>query len=201
LALVLGLTGRWQEAVQHYQRALALAPHITQIAFNYITQTLTHEGPNSAKSRVSALLQLQPDSGLLQLALANIFKREGNFPRALNHYRIARDKRAPPHELEPAYALTLDSSGASLEECIDAYRVALSVVQKDNTNLGQLKYRLGVLLLLAGQLAEARALIREAGDAGIAIGNSMKVIRTRGWLLLVKATMSAIRRKIAGRLT
>lgn len=201
LALVLGLTNRWAEATEHYERAIALAPQLAVVAKNFALQTYTHEGSLAARARVSNLLRVQPESGLLQIVLGDIFNRDGNIVRALAHYRKAREMKTPSDEVEPALALALDKSGAPLEECIAAYKTALSLINDRNTNVGHLKYRLAVLLLLTGRFAEARKQLREASEAGITIGNARVPTKERGLRLMLKSSKAALKRLWLGRMT
>lgn len=201
LGIVLSMTDRWPEAKSHYERAMALAPHQLLDARNYLTGVLEHEGIHAAKTETSRLLQLHPGSGLLQMALGDAFRVEGNASRALAHYYEARKKGAPASEVEPQLALMLDSSGASIDKCIEAYGVAIAAMLATSTDRGAIRFRLGVLLLLKGRREDACAQFRAAREAGIRVGKAMKPMEVGGILLVVKVAHAAVKRILYGRLT
>ncbi|MEW6080026.1 MAG: tetratricopeptide repeat protein [Thermodesulfobacteriota bacterium] len=141
LANALKETGRLDEALDHYRRALALKPD-QPLAHNNIGAILGEQGKlDEAVVAFEAALRLQPHQAMTIDNLGLAFIRQGRLADGIEYFRkavVLEPQNALYHvHLAEALAIT-----GRLEEAVDQYRAVLSLRPGD----GMISRRLAALL-------------------------------------------------------
>jgi tetratricopeptide (TPR) repeat protein len=165
LGAMLQSRGRFEEAIGHYRRALAVSPHHAT-ARNALGTALQIAGNlEGAMAEFEAALRARPDYPDAHLNLARLLLTNDRLAEAIPHLReVIR--------LDPRDAAALSDLGAALQlagKPQESMRYLLEAVriQPDHFNA---RYNLGQALAATGKVAEAEAQFREAlrlnpGDA------------------------------------
>lgn len=94
--------GRWEEALERFQKALELDPLHHRALVNLGTLHLERGEVEAALALYQKALKLFPDDPLLHENLAALYKRKGDLSRMVAHMkRATRLKMAPPPSLDP----------------------------------------------------------------------------------------------------
>jgi Tfp pilus assembly protein PilF len=156
--------GQREQASSLYCKALEADPGNENATWNYARLLLTQPEDRVLAGKVlDQATAKHPDSGRLRLMRANLHLMDRAALQALEQYREARQRGAEQSAVETGYAIALQLSGAPIEECIGAYRVATSV----NPQNAALKLNLAQLMFVKGYQAEANAQLREAMKLGL----------------------------------
>jgi tetratricopeptide (TPR) repeat protein len=156
--------GERDQASSLYRKALEADPGNENASWNYASFLLTQpEDRVTAGKVLDQAIAKYPDSGRLRLMRANLHLMNRAALEALEQYRQARRIGAEQSAVETGYAIALQLSGAPIEDCIGAYRVARSVNPKN----AALKLNLAQLMFVKGYEAEANAQLREAMKLGL----------------------------------
>jgi len=165
LGVALQAERRFDEAIAHYQRSIALRPDYAPVYSNMASALRAKGRLQDAVRTYERALQLQPDFPDAHYNLANALLEEGDADGAIEHFRVALRSiggSADVHtNLGNALAAKGDADGAIRE-----FRAALEIdpdAAKPHRNLGD-------LLASAGQPDEAidhlrRATQLDPGDA------------------------------------
>jgi Tfp pilus assembly protein PilF len=164
LANLLWKKGDRGQAANLYRKALEADPGNANITLNYGRFLLEESG---SRQKVRDLLNLgitaHPENRLLLLLRAELSLLDGAALDALEDFRRAREKGANQAEVENGYAVALQMSGASVGECIAAYRVAITL----NPENGALRLNLAQLMFIRGDHTEANRLLHDAMRLGL----------------------------------
>jgi Flp pilus assembly protein TadD len=69
---------------------------------------------------------MNQSSGRLYLLRADLDLMNGNFAHSLRDYKKARELKADQRQVESGYAFALQNNGAPIDDCIAAFRTAIS---------------------------------------------------------------------------
>ncbi|MBI4260685.1 MAG: tetratricopeptide repeat protein [Actinobacteria bacterium] len=163
LANLLWSRGETEEALELYTRALEIDPGNENVTWNFARVLASTGRLGDATGILDSGIGRHPESGRLRLLRAESLLMAGDPKGALESARHARERGADQAKVEAAFAVALQMGGASVGECIAAYRVALSI---DSANAA-LRLNLAQLLFLRGDDAEARWELREAQRLGL----------------------------------
>jgi len=132
LAFALRETGREGEAIEHYEKALAIKPDYVE-ALNSLGLTLVHVGRvKEAIDRYGQALKIKPDYVQAHNNLANVLERTGRHAEAIEHYEQAL--RIQPDFMDAHFnlGLALEQAG-KLSEAIAHYEQAVKL-KPDSVN-------------------------------------------------------------------
>lgn len=150
LGLRLAQTGRVDEGIAHYQRALELNPGFAEAWYNLGNAFLRAGRSEEATIAYKKALEIEPRLAAAYLNLATILLSAGRREEAIAHFRKAL-------ELEPKNTVAHNQLAGALlrtgrfEESIAHYQAAVQLDQTDATALSNL----GNALAEAGRLDEA----------------------------------------------
>jgi tetratricopeptide (TPR) repeat protein len=150
-------SGRAAEAVDHYERALRLAPDLAEIEYNLGGALLQLGRGNEAIPAYLAAIRLHPDYPDAEVNLGQTLVAVGRLPEAIPHFEAALRSRPADADSEAALGLALAHTGR-LPEAIAHYQSALRL----NANLPEAHNNLGSALASSGRLSEAIVQFGEA---------------------------------------
>lgn len=171
LANVMREEGQVKEAEDLYQKALSLEPSRSSIRANY-ADFLSTVKLNIDEAEQQIALGLDQDSKDRRLLLKGIevaFRR-GDLPIAIARARSARENHAGHPDVELYYAFALHIDGASIKECIEAYRLALAL----NSGNPSALLNLSQLLFAIGADSEANQLLNRASAGNLDPGAQLE---------------------------
>lgn len=141
-------TGKVDEAIQHYERALQLAPNF--VGHQSLAGALESAGRlPEAKEHYEEALRLRPDMAALHFSYARLLVKQGETDRARSEYEQAL-ALLPDYRIHYALA-ELDETAGKPESARQHYSEALRL----KPDYAAAHKRLGILLVGAGQGAEA----------------------------------------------
>ena len=155
--------GKRDEAFEYYSKALEADHGNENASWNYARFLLTSDDRVKARKIVDQAIATHPSSSRLRLLSADLYLRQGDASAALNDYGQARAMGANQVEVEAGYSFALHLSGAPVDECIGAYRVAISLNGKN----APLRLNLAQLMFIRGLYAEAKQQLHEAMRLGL----------------------------------
>lgn len=119
--------GRFAEAEQLLDRALAHAPGFEEARFRYVIALLVQEKGQAALPVIEELVRRNPDNAFFRELLASALHETGDYDGAIARYaELLEDGRARPGAWM-SYGRALRAVGRN-EECIAAFRHALDVL-------------------------------------------------------------------------
>lgn len=172
LANIFWETGRKEEAVEYYERALTAGPGDENVTWNYARFLLTEpNGRSTARKILDCAIEKNPESGRLLVLRAQIKLEDGAASEALEDFQKARGKNVEQSDVEVGHAIGLHISGAPIGDCIAAYRVAITLAP----TLGELRLNLAQLLFLKGENVDAHKQLHEAMTLGLSESAQLEV--------------------------
>jgi tetratricopeptide (TPR) repeat protein len=150
LAAALTALGQPQEALPHFDKAIALAPHRPDTYYN-LGVALTRLGRlDDAVARYRQAIERQPDYAQAHVNLGNVLAQRGDRAQAIAAYRSAIAHRP---DYAPAWGNLADTLAADndLPAAVDAYHKALDL-DPDNPRTHN---NLGIVLARRGDLPGA----------------------------------------------
>jgi tetratricopeptide (TPR) repeat protein len=164
LGTTLQESGRVDEAVEAFQRALALEPDYAP-AHNSLGSVLRQQGRHDeAIAQLESALRLQPDFDAARFNLANARADRGDWARAIAEYETLLRRRPDAVDVQSNLGIAL--AGANRPgEAVEHFRAAATLAPQD----AKAHYNLGHALLMRGDSSEAvehlaRALEIDPGD-------------------------------------
>jgi tetratricopeptide (TPR) repeat protein len=157
--------GEWADAVTHLERALALKPALAS-GRNHLGRLYLAQGQfEAAIATFQQLVEQHPEAAEARHNLAVAYARHGNQEQALRQFQTVIRQQPNFH------AARLDLSGLALE--MRRPQVAIEVLQPllippgvgpqrgTEVDRGEVRYRLGLAYMMAGQLPRAIHLLQE----------------------------------------
>lgn len=159
LANLLWEKGDIDTAKTLYDKALEIDPGKENFSWNY-ARFLVNKLNNltSACDVLDRGIANHPKSGRLHLYRAELSLLIGTASEALEGFRRAREWGADQTKTEAGYAFALHVNNGEIDECIDAYRTAISLNPKN----GWLRLNLAQLLFIKGYDSDGKGQLREA---------------------------------------
>jgi tetratricopeptide (TPR) repeat protein len=157
LGLALLQSGKPDEAVAHYQKALEINPNYAE-AHNNIGVVLCQKGQvDEAMVQFQKALEIKPDYAEAHINLGNALFQKGRVDEAVAQFQKALEIN--PNNAEAHYNLgvALIQRG-QVDEAIAEYQKALEI----NPNYVEAHYNLGVVLCQKGRVDEAMAQFQKA---------------------------------------
>lgn len=149
--------GKFEEALDHLQRAVKLRPNDALSRIN-LARVLQSQGrPEEALGHFRAAVAAEPKHLLARMRLGSALVGQNRTDEAMDHYRAALS-------IEPAYAMAHYNLGillaqqGQLDQAIDHYRRAL----RSRPDYAEAHYELATALGQMGQLDEAIGHLRQA---------------------------------------
>jgi tetratricopeptide (TPR) repeat protein len=157
LGNALALQGRFDEAIDQFQRALKIDPNDADAAYN-LGNALAQQGKfEAAGAQLEQALKIKPDHAMAAYDLANVRARQGRLDEAIDQFQRALKSN-------PGLARAHYNSGqiflqeGRLDEAIRSYRLALGI---DPAHI-RAHYYLAVALAAQGNFGGADKEFREA---------------------------------------
>lgn len=147
---------QFQEAVEHYQQQIDVAPS----EFAWYNMSLAYTELNDLSAARSALersISVNPDYANGYAALADLSEKEGEFAEALEYARVASEKRPGEVRMKEKLGFMLLRNGQNEE----AARILQSVVEEKPWDY-QSRYNLGQALQRLGHASEADVQLQRA---------------------------------------
>lgn len=149
--------GRFDKALERYERSLELAPDNpathSSIAACYIQQQL----PESAVEALERSLELAPDSAETNHSLGNAYALMRRWPKAIEAYKKAIALKPGYVEAYNNLGFTFHRAGSD-QQAIDTFRTAIAL----RPEYPQAYFNLGIVYLEANRYEEAAQYLREA---------------------------------------
>jgi len=145
LANALDLGGRGEEAIPHYERALALLPGFAQAENNIGNILLKRREPEKAIPRLQAALAIRKTFPEAHYNLGCCFALEGRFPEAIDQLRLAVTEKPDYPEAHRILGNLLLTTGKA-SESLPHFRKVLELNPKD----AQTRSNLGSALIQSG---------------------------------------------------
>src|ERR1019366_1971820 len=140
LGVALQSDRRVDEAIAHYQRAIALRPDYAPVYSNLGSALRASGRLQDAVDTYQRALTLQPDFPDAQYNLANALLDEGKADQAVEHFQIALRSIPGSVDVDTNLGVALATQG-NLEGAISAFRAALAIdpdAVKAHRNLGDI---------------------------------------------------------------
>jgi tetratricopeptide (TPR) repeat protein len=142
--------GRFEEAIDQFQRALRINPDDADVAYN-LGNALAQKGNfEEAGKQLQHALQINPDNAMAAYDLGNVRARQGRLGEAMDNFELAL--RIDPRLAKAHYNLggLLNKQG-KLAEAVEQYQKALQI----DAGYVRAYYGLGTVLTMQGQLDRA----------------------------------------------
>jgi len=150
LGLALLKSGKVDEAIPHFQKALQIQPDFTEAHYNLGLALLKSGKVDEAIAHFQRALQIKPDSAETHNNLGNALLKQGKVYEAIAHYQKAL-------QIQPDYAEARNNLGntllemGSVDEAIYHFQKALQT----KPDYAEAHYNLGDALLKKGRMDEA----------------------------------------------
>jgi len=148
---------RTEEAIHHFQAALAVEPFFDRAAANLGLAYLDEGKIDAAKTNLVHALQLASDNPYAQYGLARVLDAQNKLDEAIPHYQAAVRINPDIPEAQSSLGAILVSQGKPKEA--EAHFAAALLA---NPNMWDAQFQYGNALLIEGRLPEAEAHYREA---------------------------------------
>jgi Flp pilus assembly protein TadD len=159
LANLMWKKGERAIAEEFYLRALHIPPQNENASYNYANFLIeTKSDMTSAFNVVRAGVAEHKDSARLNLLHGELSLDQREFAEALAAFQRAREKDADQAQVARGLALALHLSGATIGECLEAYRLAITLNESDP----DLHLNFAQLLFLKADSHNAEAELRKA---------------------------------------
>ncbi len=157
LGNALALQGRFDEAIDQFQRALKIDPNDADAVYN-LGNALAQQGNlEAAGKELQLALQIKPNSAMAAYDLGNVRARQGRLDEAIDQFQ--RALKSDPGLARAYYNLgQIFSKQGKLDEAIRNYRLALRF---DPTHV-KVRYYLAVALAGQGDFEAAGKEFRES---------------------------------------
>ena len=129
--------GRAEDAVAHYRRALAAAPHVVEVHNNLTAALARLQYLDEAEEVARQGLACRPDFAPLHVALANLLFQRGDNDAARGHYQEAA-RQAPDLASAWSGAAGLALAEGSYETALDMYHKALTFNNNDVVSMNNM---------------------------------------------------------------
>ena len=150
LGAALAKNGRVDEAIPHYQRALAFNPGSSEAHYN-LGMALQQKGlAEEAAAHYQKTIELEPDSAGARNNLGTIFLQKGGMDRAIACYREAVGIDPDYAEAHSNLGFALHQEGR-LDEAIPEYQTALKI----KPDMPETRLNLGIAFQQKGETAKA----------------------------------------------
>ncbi len=157
LGSLLAQEGKFNEATEHYRRALKLKPQYAE-AYFFLGNALDQQGKlDAAITAYQQALRFKPIQEQTHLLLGVALAKQGKIAEAREHYQAALKLNAESAVAHNNLARVLHSEGR-LDEAIEHFSAAVKL----NPDLAQAHNNLGILLIQQGRLADGTAHLRTA---------------------------------------
>jgi tetratricopeptide (TPR) repeat protein len=159
LGAALQSEGRFEEAIAHYQRAIALRPDYAPVYTNMASALHLEGRLTEAIATYERLLKTQPNLPDAQYNLANALMDDGRTDEAITHFQAALQSIPASVDVHTNLGLALAGKG-QVDAAIEELRAALQIdprAAKPHRNLGD-------LLAAAGRQEEAVEHLRQAAQ-------------------------------------
>lgn len=157
LALALKATGKLDEAIDCYERAIQIDPRYAPAHSNLGVALKANKQPEKALECYLRAVEIDPSFAPAHNNLGNALKGRGDLAKAIEHYEQAA--RLDREFFEPRYNLGLvKAAQGKSDEAIAYYRDALRIAPKSY----QAHNNIGTVLLAQGRLDEAIRHFRQA---------------------------------------
>jgi tetratricopeptide (TPR) repeat protein len=149
--------GRLDEAIDHFQKALSIAPGYREIETNLMLALIKKGRTNEAITHLQALLKEDPNDAQLHYNLGNALRKKGDPQGAIGAYKeaLAIQGRYPAAHYD--LGIALDRNG-QIEEAIAHYQEAVT----EQPNYPEAYYLLGNDLLQKARVDDAIAAYEQA---------------------------------------
>jgi tetratricopeptide (TPR) repeat protein len=150
LGNALAARGRFEEAIDQFQRALRIDPNDADATYN-LGNALAQQGSfEEAVKQLQNALQINPGNAMAAYDLGNVRARQGRFDEAMGDFALAL--RIDPQLAKAHYNLgSLLSNQGKLNEAVEQYQKALQI----DADYVRAYYGLGTALTTQGQLDRA----------------------------------------------
>jgi protein O-mannosyl-transferase len=150
LGNALAAQGRFEEAIDQFQRALRIDPNDADATYN-LGNALAQQGSfEEAAKQLQNALQINPGNAMAAYDLGNVRARQGRFEEAIGDFELAL--RIDRGLAKAHYNLgSLLGKQGKLNEAVEQYQKALQV----DANYVRAYYGLGMALTTQGQLDRA----------------------------------------------
>ena len=150
LGNALAARGRFEEAIEQFQRALRIDPNDADATYN-LGNALAQQGSfEEAAKQLQNALQINPGNAMAAYDLGNVRARQGRFDEAIGDFELAL--RIDPGLAKAHYNLgSLLGKQGKLNEAVEQYQKALQV----DAHYVRAYYGLGMALTTQGQLDRA----------------------------------------------
>jgi tetratricopeptide (TPR) repeat protein len=150
LGVMLDRQGKVQEAIEHYEQALRLKPHLADAHYN-LGLALGRQGKGQeAIGHYEQALRLKPDDAEAHNNLGLALTGQGRLKEAIGHYQQALRIKPDDTEAHNNLGIALMGQGR-LEEAIGHYQQALRL----NPDYAEAHYNMGLVLQKMGRAQEA----------------------------------------------
>ncbi|MCY2964090.1 MAG: tetratricopeptide repeat protein [Planctomycetota bacterium] len=175
LAVLAEIRGKFQEARQLYEKALEISPGNEGAIWGLAKRLLVVGEPRESREKslqlVIAGAEANPDSSRLQLLAAELFLEFRTPSKATEFAERARRAGAEQDVVEVMVAIAKQLSGASVVECIGAYRLAIAMAPKEPS----IRLNIAQLLFVTGDSKEAATQLRTASEIGLGPSSALEM--------------------------
>lgn len=177
LGLALVEEKKFEEAIDHFSKALEIKPFHSKTYVNLGNALLAQRQVDSAVIQYRRAIELKPGSSEAHNNLGVALARQGNVKQALTHYseslRIEPDNEEAYNNMGLAFA-----DQGMLKEAVKHYEMALKInpgYAEAHNNLGIALARIGDLKQAVNHFIKALCIKHDFAEANINLGNVMSM--------------------------